>query len=241
MTRTVLELITDALLEIGVIGAGVPLADEVKDRALPHLQRMHDTMQADRLMLFTATRQTFALAANQQIRTMGDGGDFDSDAERPVFIEHVGIIPAGETHEVEVVPYVTRGEWLAERWKELTDLYPRRYLYEPTYPLGTFTFWPIQTSAPTIAITTATRLTAPAALDTDLVFPPGYHDAWHYNLAKRLQRPFRKPQDPSLADDALKALGVLKRLNDPGPPPAQFDGGLTGRGGFDIHANRYRP
>ena len=240
MTRTVLQLITDALTEIGVVGEGVALEDDDAQLALRHLQNMHDSMHADRLMLFTVARSTFTLAANLQTRTIGDGGNFDTGAgtERPVFVAHVGVTPVGQTYELEIVPYLTREAWLAEAWKSLTNTYPYRYLYEPTYPLGTFTFWPIQDTAPTVAISIATRLTSPAALNTSLVFPPGYHDAWLYNVATRLARPFRKAVDQDLREDARKALSLIKRLNDPGPPPAQFD--IVATGGYDIESNRYR-
>lgn len=243
MTKKVLQVITDALEEIGAMGEGVPPAPEDMQKALRVLQMMHDSDEAERLMLYTVARATFALTASQQTRTIGAGGNFDTGAntERPVFIEHVGVTPVGQTMEIPIVPYESREEWLAEPFKALTDLYPRRYWYEPTYPLGTFTFWPVPTTAATVAIATAVRLTSPAGLTTDLAFPPGYHEAWHYNLAKRLQRPFRKPQDPSLATDAKAALGRVKRLNDPGPPRAQVDAALiAGGGGFDIYSNRHR-
>ncbi|MGH9256593.1 MAG: hypothetical protein ACRD3C_18690 [Vicinamibacterales bacterium] len=238
MTRKVLDLIKDALTELGALGEGVELEDEDAQRALRYVQLLHDKWQAERLMLFTVARTTHALAAGQQTRTIGTGGDFDIGEDRPQYIEHVGVIPVGQTYEVEVVPYMTRHEWLAESWKSQTDQYPTRYLYEPTYPLGTFTFWPIQTTAPTIAISRAVRLTNPATLQTDLAFPPGYYDAWQLVLARRLRRPWSVPPDPELDSDARAAEAFIRRLNDPGPPPAQFD--ICARGGYDIESNRYR-
>lgn len=235
---TVLQLISDALEELGVIGPGDPLEDDDATIALRYFQMMVNTFQADRLMAYTVGRALFPLAVGQQTRTIGTGGNFNGD--RPVVVLHVGAIPVGQTYEIPVVPYVNREEWLKEPWKAQTDQYPSRYLYEPTYPLGTFTFWPVPTTAAQVAIAVPAALTTPVALLTDLAFPPGYYEAYHTNAVKRLAKPFKAILTPDQKDAAREAIGVVKRLNDEGAPPAKLDAALVGGGGWDIQSGRSR-
>jgi hypothetical protein len=235
---TVLERISDALMELGVIGPGDTLDDDDAQLALRHFQRWMDAINADRPMLYTVLRSLFTLTASQQTRTIGSGGNFN--VARPVFISHIGVIPVGQDYEMPVVPYIDREEWLAEPWKSQTDLYPSRYLYEPTFPLGTLTFWPVPTTAPQVAVSIPQALTTPALLTTELTFPPGYDLFLHLMLAEAFVRPFKVPLTPDLQkmfEDGNKAKGTILRNNDPGPPPAQFD--LSG-GRYDIRSGSYR-
>lgn len=246
---TVRSFLVEALEEIGVAGAESPAdpADVIK--ALKYFRRMIASFQAQRLLLNTVLRTPFVLPAHQQTRTIGDGGDFDTGQLRPQWIPRMGVVPAGDTVELPVMPY-TREEWAAENFKTLTELYPRRFLYEPGTPsdvlLGTLTFWPIQTAAPTIYLYAPEPLATldaadETALDTELVFnPPAVEEAWLTNLAKRLCRPFTRPLTPDLLTDARESLSVVKRLNDEGPPPVRVDPALTGVGGYDIVSNRRR-
>jgi hypothetical protein len=119
--------------------------------------------------------------------------------------------------------------------EDLTDSYPQRVFYDPmaTELTGSLTFWPIQTTACTLTLATPVPLVAPSGdlstiLSTVLTFAPGYQEAWLYNLAKRLARPFRKRVSPDLAADARDSLSVVYRLNDEAPAPARSDPALLG-------------
>lgn len=235
---TVLQLLSDALGELNVIGPGDPLEDDDAQTALRVFQRLNNTFNADRLFLYQVQRTLFPLAIGQQVRTIGAGGNFN--VARPVTLAHVGVVPVGQTYEMPVIPYVNREEWLAEPWKAQTDLYPSRYLYEPKYPLGEFTFWPIPTTAAQVALGLPQALAAPATLVTDLVFPEGYHHLYHTNLVELLAPAFQTVASADQKQLAKDARGTVKRYNDPGPPDAKFDPGLTGAGGWDIQSGSYR-
>lgn len=244
---TVRDLLTDALLDLGVIGVADSIAPEILNVALRRLLMMYGTFQAMRLLLFTVARTTYPLIANHQVHTIGPSG-CDITAPRPIWLARGGVIPVGDDVDLELHLY-TRAEWFAERLKGLTDLYPRKVLYEPTTETtGTLTFWPIQTTACTLTLATPVPLTAPSGdldtvLNTVLTFAPGYQEAWLYNLCKRLWRVFPKSQKldfAALSADARESLSIVKRLNDEAPPPARSDAALTGVGGFDIRSNQTR-
>jgi hypothetical protein len=232
------QLISDALQEIGVIGPGDPLGDDDTATALRYALMMVDTFKADRLMLYTVARTLFNLTAGQQTRTIGTGGNFNTT--RPVFIPHIGVIPVGTDYEIPVLPYRTREEWLAEPWKAQTDTYPQRFLYERSpLPLGTLTFWPVPTTAAQLAIALPVTLQTPA-WGTEIVFPEGYYELYHTNMVIRLAKAFQATATDEQKAAAKLTLGAAKRMNDQGPPPAQFDEGLVGTGGFDIQSGRTR-
>lgn len=243
---TVRDLIIDALQEIGIVGADRDLDPDIGVVGLRQLLRMRDRFMAERLFLYTVDRQTFALTAGQQTRTIGAGGNFATpNRPRPLFISSVMTIPVGDTLEYEVTRYRTRDEWLREPLKSLTDAWPRKYWYEPTDTLGTFSFWPIPTTAASIVLGAPLPLQVlpadpEAALDTELTFAEGYEDAWVLNLAKRLQGPMEVPASQSLQEEARMALAVIKRLNDGGPPASRSDAAITGHGLFDIMSNQFR-
>lgn len=241
---TVRDLITDVLLELGVIGVADPVDNEVYGVAFRWLLRMYSTFQAMRLFLFTVERTLYTLVPNQQVYTIGSGGEFDGN--RPIWIAGSEVSPVDSPDlSLDLVPYQNRAEFYREPLKTLSDQWPRRFLYEPTYPLGTLTFWPIPTTAAIVALATPSPLSTPTSLDTTLVFSPGYQDAWHYNLAKRLWRVFPKKGNvdyASLVKDAREALSVVYRLNDEAPKPARSDAALLGPGSgdYDIQSNSYR-
>lgn len=238
---TVREVCTDALVEIGVIsGLDAPDPEDL-DLALRWMRGMVDSFQGDGYLLYTTQRWTFPLVANQATRTIGDGAQFDIGQQRPMLIGHAGVIPVGDTVEIPLTPW-SRQRLLEEPLKTLTDLWPHAINYEPTTALlGTLTFWPVPTTAATVAIAIPTPLVAIVDADTGLAFAPGgYEEAWRLSLAQRLQRPFKKPADPTLDEQARLARSVIRRLNDQGPPPARSDPGIAGRGGYDIRSNQYR-
>jgi hypothetical protein len=241
---TALNLCNAAAREIGYIDNSDSLEGEDSSTALEILQAMVDLDQGNRRLIYTVQTITRVLAANVQSYTVGAAGG-DVVGARPLWVVRPMITPAGETQEIPLTPYLSVEEWLGEQLKTLTDVYPRRVLYQPTTPiLGTFTFWPIQTSSPTFKYGLPLPLTTPVALTTDLAFPPGgYQELWRLQLSRRLCRPFKKPIPPELEQDIEYAFGIVARNNESPLPMAKTDAALLGsggRGGFDIISNSYR-
>lgn len=230
------QYVTDALTEIGYQGADDPLDGSDGDLGLRLLIAMVDQAQIDRWQLFTVTRTPYVLTANQQTRTIGSGGNFNGT--RPLWVPTMTVVPVGDTSDIEVVPYKSRDEWLLEPNKTLTLEWPLRFLYELGAVLGTFTFWPIPTTAATVYVATPVPLTTPVTLDTDLVLPPGYQEFFRLALAKRCCRPFGQPVSQDLMEDWRTAKGLVSRLNDRGPDVMTNDICVSSR--FDILTGRHR-
>lgn len=235
-TMTVKDFCYGALAEIGVKGLSQTPDGAVLDLAITYLRLVQSEMQADRLALSAVGRTEYALVANQRDYTIGPGGNFDG--QRPRWVPFITVIPAGDTAELNVTPFTHRNEWLAEPYKDLTDLYPYRFLYERTAPLGTLTFWPVPKAPAAIWLATPIALDTITDANTVLTFDDGYWPAWHFAMAKRLCRPFSRPLTDDILRDAMSTMAVVHALNIEAPPRSPSP--LVGNGRFDIYTNRNR-
>lgn len=238
---TVRNFIQDAMREIGALGERQPLEPADAQIALRYFQAMSRLMAGDGYLLYTVTRRPFALVSGQQDYTVGqDGCDFT--APRPLIgLEGPGMLPEGDTVE-QPLDVVSRAEWDREPLKSLTDIWPRKVKYEPsTADTGTFSFWPIPTTAPTFYAGWGEPLPYPTDLNTELVFPPGgYEELWRLSLARRLCGPFTRTFTEDQQELLKTALGAVRGVNDPGPPIQGIDAALCQRGGYDIRSGQYR-
>lgn len=237
MPYTLRNLCTDALIEIGVVGADDNAPDDAEIRtALRYALLMSDAQSADRYNLYTTVRAVYTLVPGQLLYTIAPSGA-DFVGGRPMWVDDVRVRPAGTDTDLSMHRY-SRKEWDAEVLKTLTNEYPYKWLYEySTDVLGMFTFWPIPTTAAKVIIRQPILLTVTPDLDTELGFPPGLKDGWHYSLAKRLYRPmWHQDPPPGLVEDARMAMEVYRRNNDEGPPPARSDFAPSG-GRYNMFTN----
>jgi hypothetical protein len=240
LALTARTLITNALIELGVLADGEVPSAAMLSLGLATLNRMLDAWNTERLLLPVQTRSSYTLTASLASPTIGPTGTFS--ASRPMAIEQMGVMPVGSTVELPVLP-MTRGEYAAITLKTLTMDWPLRYLYEPGTPNGTITFYPIPTTAATLYLYVLTALASFATYDTAYTFQPGYYEALHFNLALRCMRPFGVKFDgPDLAlliDQAGTAKGSIKRQNEV-PLNLPIDVAVLGSGAggmYDIYSD----
>jgi hypothetical protein len=204
------SVITDALGELGVLAAGETAQAEDTTLGLKALNRLFDNWAAERLFIHYGTRSTWSIVASTNEYTVGSGGDID--IARPVFIDAIKMLDSNdqETH----VGKLTERQYRDIVNKELTSTVATNYYYNPTYPLGTLTLFPIPTDstytgvlyAPT-AVSQASSLTATVSL------PPGYEDMIVTNLALRLASSYGVRVDPLLVRQAEKTKAIVQRAN----------------------------
>lgn len=211
---TALDLITRAMRLVGVLAdSESPTASEGQD-ALSALNDMVDAWGTEELAIYAYARNLYTLVANQQGYTIGSGGDFSQ--VRPIFLQNVGILPAGQAIALELpIQLLTRDQWARTPTKTVTATFPTQvwYNYGHTAVLGKLWFWPIPTTAPQVAIYTPTPVTQFAALATDYSFPPGYARALRYNLALELATEFGRQTPPAVAATAVASKADIKRAN----------------------------
>lgn len=238
MVFTGSQLIARSLSDIKVLGVGRHLTDRDAQVALVYLQELIDSWQIERLSIYTVARTSFTLVASTQTRTIGPSAQY-AVTPKPIYLASAMVIPVGSTIE-QPVHIWERQRWLAEPQKSLTDLVPRAVYMEPGVTTNVLNFWPIPTTPATLWLGLPTGLVGFADLTTSYTFPPGYHEAFRTELSKRLCRPFGKPIDEDLKNEAKLAFGRIQRVNDDGPPLMGTDPALSGQGGYyDVYADEY--
>jgi hypothetical protein len=225
------DLINSSMRLINAIASGeTPTTTEYSD-ALTALNMMVDQWAAERLFCYSSSRTLFTVTSSQQTYTIGPSGA-DWTAPRPMYIDHAGAILSG-TPAVEVPMTImpTLGDWAAVDVKTTTSTYPTKLYYEPTYPKGTVTLWPLPSTSSQVALYTPVAVSQFSATSDTISMPPGYAKAMRYCLAAELAPEFGAQVDPVIAVEAQMTLASLKALNlrleDSVCDPA-----LTGRGGL---------
>ena len=230
---TVEELITASLQELGILGpTDVPSADDAAT-GFNRLNDWIDALKTEGLTVYTVTRTTWTITGASSY-TVGTGGAINID--RPVnadAIEDIGyqntaVSPlleltfggALDQHAYEALPYKTQ-----------TAVYPTSFYYNPTYPLGTLTPWPVPTATTLQGVIYApTPVSEFAALSTAVGLPPGYRRFLRTNLALELAPVFGiTPVSLELQDAARQSKGAIKRINE-----RLTDLITTGAGWYDI-------
>jgi len=211
---TVQDLINAATREISVLASGETLAYADSEDARTRCNRMLNGWAATNLTIYTVTRTTSTLTANQASFTVGTGGNIN--IVRPVFIEKVNFIDTSQDPDYEYVlpDLLTEQQYEGINLKALTALYPQAAYYNPTYPLGTLSPWPIPTSATLLwAIYHWAAISEFATLTDTVTLPPSYEDAIVQNLAILLCPSYGVQPHPVLIKTAAESLATLKRAN----------------------------
>jgi hypothetical protein len=216
LVRTIL---TNSLIEIGYLAPGETPNAAIAAIGLSWLQRMIDGWAANRLTLSTQLRTTFTLTSGTSSVTLGLSGATVTMA-RPMYLNAVNYVIPASTPGVEVpIGIMDEDAYSSLSIKSLPSAYPLQCFYQTDVgdENGTLFFWPQVTGNITIALYTAQAVSTPTSLDTDLLGPAGYQDAFHYGLAMRLVTPCAVTMPPSLPQLAASALNTMMRPNmDPG-------------------------
>ena len=234
------DVCTDALRELGVIAADdTPTASDVMS-ALRALNRLLDQWAAERLMIYTVSRTTFALSSGDQSYTVGSGGNFN--VARPVRIDHFTIYDDTEaTPDEQSLEELTDDAYALIRQKTATGPEPIYYYYNPTFPTGTLFLWPSPTSDDLTGALYAPQQVSefaetPAGLDTAISLPPGYRRMLVKNLAMELAPSFERSPTPELREQAADSKSIVKLANVRMMDMSVDPGWLSGGGyRFDIY------
>jgi hypothetical protein len=213
MERTGLQVITDALKLLGVVaGHEVPTAAEQQD-ALSRLNELIDGWQLHAHLLYVTHRETLTLVPDQQVYTVGVGGDVDVVA--PVDLAAVSWLTSDS---VPVEVYLTLGteaSYVGQPVKTLTGATPQTVSYARGAPLGTLWVWPVPAVAVDLVLYWREAVEAFPDLVTPVALLPGLAKALRTNLAVELAPEFGRPLDPLVLKLAGESLADVKRANLP--------------------------
>ena len=236
---TFLERLKAAMLITHALESGeTPITDEQTD-GLAIANQMLEAFTIDRLMIYSIQRTTHTLVVSTNPQTIGIGGDINTD--RPGKIENAGLIISGQDagYTITVVFFVD--EYARVRDKVAEAAQPTMLYYDAAFPLGKIYLKPVPSAANTLVLYRWSPFTAIATVGTTVTLPPGYEEAFDYNLAKRLAAGGFGRMTALALDIARDSLDRIKSLNVQIPVlrshAISITGGDTGRG--DIYSGWY--
>lgn len=206
---TVLDLIKSSLRLIGVVSSDEDVSAADAQNALTIYNMMLDQWRNEKLMVYSMLSELFPLTSNTASYTIGAGGTFNT--VRPLKIEKAMIRYGNLDFELEIIPFDRYAELI---YKTIASTYPTKLWYNPTYPLGTITLYPVP-SAPALQISIVQRIAAAGATSINdvLSYPEGYAQALRYNLAVELAPEYGAPVSVLVGSQAAKAKSLLKTTN----------------------------
>lgn len=216
--QSALALVSSSLRLIGVLAAGESIDIASANDALMVLNQMIDSWNADRLTIFQVASNDFPFVLGQQTYTLGSGGDFDMT--RPAKITGMSaILLNNPTNPIEVpITMYTVQDWqLKMPVKNVDSSFPQVCYDDGAFPLRNLNFWPIPTlQQNNVRIYGWLPLLLVSSLNASIVLPPGYAEAFRYNLALRLAPEFNMATiPPAVQGIAVESLARLKTMNAP--------------------------
>lgn len=200
---TVETLVSDALIDIGVLGQGQTASGNIGNYALRKLNNLIEAWSTNRLLTHTITRVTWTIASGTADYTVGTGGTIN--IARPSTMNYQGanvtFIDTSSNDEIEIPLWpLTDDAYQAIPQKPLSATYPTGWYYNPTYtssaaPYGTLTLWPVPNVDTLTGVFYAPVAAGTVALADTLALPPGYARFYSSNLSLELCTGFPVKQE----------------------------------------------
>lgn len=221
---TVLEIITDALQDAGIISSNETPNATDGQKAFRLLNRMLDADSTESLMIYSQIPLVFPLT-NKQTYTIGPGGDFST--ARPVNV--ISIYMRDTNGNDLPCEMLSQQEYADILSKPVTSSIALSAWYNAGMPLSEIWLYPVPSSTTySIVIWVWDTLTSFTAISDSVILPPGYEEYIETNLAVRCCIAFNRPLPPELVAWAKDAKDKIKIINYSVPIltlPASLAGG----------------
>lgn len=233
MTK-VRDILTDSLIEIGVLDPSESIDATVAQFALREFNRMIQAWNTEDLMVYTVNRQLFPLVPGQQVYTLGVGGNFNTTTPvRPGQIDMVSVLFGSPAVEIPI-DILNDEEWRDMSVKQVNSTFPLMVWSNGNYPLNDLSFWPIPQMVNSVVLYIWGQTTEFPDVNATVTFPQGYEDAMVPSLALRLCPSYGVQPNPMTIAKAQAAKTRIKHLNSE-PTYRSADSVVMGNGtGADI-------
>lgn len=235
-TYTAGDQINRALRLLGILAEGETPSAAMSQDALTAFDQMVDSWNTERLSVFCTQDQVFTWPASQISRTLGPTGDFVG--LRPVLMDDATYFkaPNGVSYGIK---FINQQQYDGIAVKNVTSTYPQVCWVNMGFPDITLTVYPMPTQELEWHFVSVQKLDQPAALDTELHFPPGYMRAFAYNLAMEIAPEYGVEPPPQVQRIAMTSKRNLKRINNPDDVMALPYALVANRQRFNIYAGNY--
>jgi hypothetical protein len=231
------DQINRALRLLGILAEGETPSAAMSQDALMALNQMIDSWSTERLSVFCTQDQTFTWPAGQITRTLGPSGDFIG--LRPVLLDESTYYRDPGTNVSFGIKFINQQQYNGIAVKTVTSTYPQVIFVNNTYPDITMTVYPRPTRDLEWHFVSVQKLTEPATLTTDMLFPPGYLRAFTYGLAMEFAPEFGVEPSPHVQRIAMTSKRNLKRINNPDDVMSMPYAIVATRQRFNIYAGNY--
>jgi hypothetical protein len=243
--HTVLELIVDAMIEVGIASPGDPPDGDVVQWALRKYNYLLNFWAAKKNFVYSTSFQVFNLVAGLSPHTIGPNNATFNVPQRPVKIESWALILNSGQSAVDLPhkPLRDNDWWAMQRVKAIQTNIPTDLYYSPDQPNGSLFFWPVPNAVLPVRLELWSLVSEALSINDPIdgaggvgTLPPAYRTAIMLTLAETLQPGARKDADSTLAAMALAARAAVFGNNTASPRIATRDSGMPGSrrgGGFN--------
>ena len=225
---TVRDLLSDALLLLGVQDPSEAMSADVAAVCLRRLNAMLNTWSAQSLMVYTSNRVVLPLTIGQAAYTLGTGGDLNTP--RPVWFTLASVIPTASAPTLEIpVDILDDAQWQDVSIKTISSNFPLQIHPRGDYPMNTIDVWPVPTAACSLVLYPPQQLGSFTSLDTVVSLPAAYEEAITYNFAPRIASIFGAATPPDVARIAMISLDAVRAQNLQ-TPLLRVDSSMCGNG-----------
>lgn len=235
-TYTAGDQINRALRLIGVLAESETPSAATSQDALVAMNQMIDSWNTERLSVFATQDQVFSWPSGEIRRTLGPSGDFVGN--RPVLLDDATYYkaPSGVSYGIK---FINQDQYNGIAVKTATSTFPQVIFVNETFPNVEMFIYPKPTQTLEWHFISVEELTQPAALTTELHFPPGYMRAFTYNLAMELAPEFGVEPSPQVQRIAMTSKRNLKRVNNPNDIMSLPYGIVANKQRFNIYAGNF--
>lgn len=200
---TVLDIVTNAMEECGVLTKSEAPTNEEAQSGLKRLNRLISSWSNSDTLVYERTTESFTLSSGTSAYTMGSGGDFNTT--RPVKIVESHVRQGTTDYPLALV---SDSIYQSIAVKSTGGL-PEYINFTNEYPLATINLYPTPSTAYTLFITSEKPFSEYASINSTVDLPPGWEDALTYNLAVRLCGIYGQPVDQSLSSLARESKAMI--------------------------------
>lgn len=238
LTYTALDIITDALVEIGMLAPGETPDGETGQWAFRQMNYMLDVWAARRAYVYATDFNVYTLVPNLSPHTIGPTGATFTITARPVELVSANLLLNGSSEIVDCPIKVRDSQWwAAQQTKAITSTVPTDVYYSQNWPLGQLYFWPVPSVGRDVRLEFWTALAEYDQINDPLAgpgaagtLPQGYRAAMTFTLAQMLCPGGNKEMHPVLAEKARAANKAVFGNNDESPRIATQDFGMPRTG-----------
>jgi hypothetical protein len=234
---TLADVITDALLDLGVLAEGETPTAAQSTQGLRRIVRFLKLCRTENLYIPIIARATATITPSQASFSVGTGGNINivrpglQQIETVKYLDNSLATPL----EVSLGPLMTEAEYESIPLKTQTSERPVRAYYSPTYPTGTLIPWPISTGASLLWVVYYHSAIADfAAISDTVTVPDGYEQFLVKSLAMELAPSFQRQPSPDLRMQAAEARRMVTRSNQ---RAVELDFDFNRGGRYDIKSD----